>query len=109
MVCHALPPTGRQGLQTHDAPCARLGACAERPPAPAAVACRTPWSAWPQCCDRPCHTAPAGAAMEASQACEILALANFPLGNWEEGLRYELRRATPDWLPEIAVAADAHL
>jgi hypothetical protein len=47
--------------------------------------------------------------MEASQACEILALANFPLGNWEEGLRYELRRSAADWSPEIAVAVDAHL
>jgi DNA-binding SARP family transcriptional activator len=51
----------------------------------------------------------AGAATEASQACEILALANFPLGNWEEGLRYELRRSAGDWSPEIAVAVDAHL
>jgi DNA-binding SARP family transcriptional activator len=51
----------------------------------------------------------AGSAMEASQACEILALANFPLGNWEEGLRYELRRSAADWSPEIAVAVDAHL
>jgi hypothetical protein len=51
----------------------------------------------------------AGAAMEASQACEILALANFPLGNWEEGLAYELRRSAGDWSPEIAVAVDAHL
>jgi DNA-binding SARP family transcriptional activator len=51
----------------------------------------------------------AGAATEASQACEILALANFPLGNWEEGLRYELRRSSGDWSPEIAVAVDAHL
>jgi DNA-binding SARP family transcriptional activator len=51
----------------------------------------------------------AGAVVEASQACEILALANFPLGNWDEGLRYEQRRAAGDWSPEIALAADAHL
>jgi predicted ATPase len=51
----------------------------------------------------------AGAPVEVSQACEVLALANLPMGNWEEALRYERKRGTPDWSPEIAVAVDAHL
>lgn len=50
-----------------------------------------------------------GAATEITQACEMLALAHFPLGNWEEGLRYELRRTTREWSPDIVVAVDGHL
>ncbi|MGH2737133.1 MAG: ATP-binding protein [Actinomycetota bacterium] len=49
------------------------------------------------------------AATEIAQACEMLALAHFPLGNWDEGLHYEQRRATRDWSPDIVVACDAHL
>ncbi|HEX2281459.1 MAG TPA: BTAD domain-containing putative transcriptional regulator [Thermomicrobiales bacterium] len=51
----------------------------------------------------------AGANVEASQACEMLAIAHMPLGNWQESLAYELRRQTADWSPEIVVAIDAHM
>lgn len=47
--------------------------------------------------------------IEASQACEMLAIAYMPLGNWKESLHYELRRRSADWSPEIVVAVDAHL
>ena len=45
----------------------------------------------------------------ASQACEILAMACLPLGRWEEGLNYEMKRQVYGWSPEIVVATDAHL
>lgn len=50
-----------------------------------------------------------GAATETNQACEMLALSHFPLGNWEAGLSYEQRRGTTHWSPEFVVAVDAHL
>lgn len=50
-----------------------------------------------------------GAKAEASQACELLAMACLPLGRWEEGLDYEMRRQVYGWSPEIVVATDAHL
>lgn len=46
---------------------------------------------------------------EISQACEILAMTCLPLGRWEEGLHYEMRRKIHGWSPEIVVATDAHL
>jgi DNA-binding SARP family transcriptional activator len=49
-----------------------------------------------------------GAEREIAQACEMLALAHLPLGNWEEGLRYELRREA-DWSPDLVLATDAHM
>ena len=49
------------------------------------------------------------AAIEASQAREILAMTCLPLGRWEEGLEYERERQVRDWSPEIVVATDAHL
>ncbi len=49
-----------------------------------------------------------GAQVEIAQACEMLALAHLPLGNWEEGLRYELRREA-DWSPDLVLATDAHM
>jgi tetratricopeptide (TPR) repeat protein len=51
----------------------------------------------------------AGAQVETTQACEMLALAYLPLGNWEEGLKYELRRQVGGWSPEVVVATDGHL
>jgi tetratricopeptide (TPR) repeat protein len=50
-----------------------------------------------------------GAQVEVSQACEMLALSYLPLGNWEEGLKYELRREVAGWSPEVVVATDGHL
>ncbi|MEX2459507.1 MAG: AAA family ATPase [Actinomycetota bacterium] len=50
----------------------------------------------------------AGAEREIAQACEMLALAHLPQGNWEEGLRYELRREA-DWSPDLVLATDAHM
>ncbi|CAN5731541.1 BTAD domain-containing putative transcriptional regulator [soil metagenome] len=50
-----------------------------------------------------------GAVVETSQACEMLALAHLPLGNWQEGLEYELRRQRTDSSTDIVVAVDAHL
>jgi DNA-binding SARP family transcriptional activator len=50
-----------------------------------------------------------GAAVEAQQACEMLALSYLPLGRWEEGLKYELRRTAAGWSPEVVVATDGHL
>lgn len=49
-----------------------------------------------------------GAQREIAHACEMLALAHLPLGNWEEGLRYELRREA-DWSPDLVLATDAHM
>lgn len=51
----------------------------------------------------------AGAKVEISQACEILAITCLPLGRWEEGLEYEREKYNQDWSPEIVVATDAHL
>jgi tetratricopeptide (TPR) repeat protein len=51
----------------------------------------------------------AGARLEVSQACEMLALAYLPLGEWEKGLEYELRRQVTGWSPEVAVATDGHM
>lgn len=52
----------------------------------------------------------AQAAVEAAQACEILAMAYLPLGRWEEGLRYERQRLQHGrWSPDLVVATDAHL
>ncbi|MEX2574607.1 MAG: hypothetical protein WD317_09930, partial [Balneolaceae bacterium] len=51
----------------------------------------------------------ADAKTEASQACEILAMTCLPLGRWEEGLDYEMKRQIYGWSPEIVVATDAHL
>jgi DNA-binding SARP family transcriptional activator len=51
----------------------------------------------------------AGAQVEVTQACEMLALAYLPLGNWEEGLKYELRRQVAGWSPDVVVATDGHL
>jgi DNA-binding SARP family transcriptional activator len=52
----------------------------------------------------------AQAAVEAAQACEILAMAYLPLGRWQEGLRYEKRRLQHGrWSPDLVVATDAHL
>ncbi len=50
-----------------------------------------------------------GSPVEVSQACEMLALAYLPLGKWEEGLKYELRRELAGWSPEVVVATDGHL
>lgn len=50
-----------------------------------------------------------GASAEVSQACEMLALTYLPLGDWEEGLKYELRREVAGWSPEVVVATDGHL
>ncbi|MFM9419142.1 ATP-binding protein [Thermus scotoductus] len=50
-----------------------------------------------------------GAQVEAQQACELLALSYLPLGRWEEGLHYELKRGLAGWSPEVALATDAHL
>lgn len=50
-----------------------------------------------------------GAGDIASQACEMLAMAYLPLGRWEEGLKYEMRRQVYGWSPDIVVATDAHL
>jgi tetratricopeptide (TPR) repeat protein len=49
------------------------------------------------------------AGREISQSCEMLALAHFPLGRWEEGLEFEKRRTEAGWSPDIVVATDAHL
>jgi DNA-binding SARP family transcriptional activator/tetratricopeptide (TPR) repeat protein len=49
------------------------------------------------------------AQVEITQACEMLALAYLPLGNWEEGLKYELRRQVTGWSPDVVVATDGHL
>jgi tetratricopeptide (TPR) repeat protein len=49
-----------------------------------------------------------GGQREIAQACEMLALAHLPQGNWEEGLRYELRREA-DWSPDLVLATDAHM
>jgi DNA-binding SARP family transcriptional activator len=49
-----------------------------------------------------------GAQREIAQACEMLALAHLPQGNWDEGLRYELRREA-DWSPDLVLATDAHM
>lgn len=46
---------------------------------------------------------------EMSQACEMLALAHFPLGRWEEGLHYEQKRSVAGWSPDVVIATDAHL
>jgi tetratricopeptide (TPR) repeat protein len=51
----------------------------------------------------------ADAQVEVTQACEMLALAYLPLGNWEEGLKYELRRQVAGWSPDVVVATDGHL
>lgn len=51
----------------------------------------------------------AGAQVETSQACEMLALSYLPQGKWEEGMKYELRRSLTGWSPEVAVAIDGHL
>ena len=51
----------------------------------------------------------AGAQVEVSQACEMLALSYLPMGEWEEGMKYELRRQVAGWSPEVAVAIDGHL
>jgi DNA-binding SARP family transcriptional activator len=51
----------------------------------------------------------AGSSVEVSQACEMLALTYLPLGDWEEGLKYELRREVAGWSPEVVVATDGHL
>jgi DNA-binding SARP family transcriptional activator len=51
----------------------------------------------------------ADAQVEVTQACEMLALAYLPLGNWEEGLKYELRRQVTGWSPDVVVATDGHL
>lgn len=52
----------------------------------------------------------AQAAVEAAQACEILAMAYLPLGRWQEGLRYERQRLQHGrWSPDLVVATDAHL
>jgi DNA-binding SARP family transcriptional activator len=52
----------------------------------------------------------ADAALEAAQACEILAMAYLPLGRWEEGLHYEKQRLQHGrWSPDLVVATDAHL
>ncbi|HEX5166874.1 MAG TPA: AAA family ATPase, partial [Thermomicrobiales bacterium] len=51
----------------------------------------------------------ADARIEVSQACEMLAIAHMPIGDWEASLQYELRRQSDDWSPEIVVAFDAHL
>ncbi len=51
----------------------------------------------------------ADARVEASQACEILAMTCLPLGRWKEGLKYEKEKYYADWSPEIVVATDAHL
>lgn len=50
-----------------------------------------------------------GSAVEVSQACEMLSLSYLPLGDWEEGLKYELRREVTGWSPEVVVATDGHL
>ena len=52
----------------------------------------------------------AQAAVEAAQACEILAMAYLPLGRWQQGLRYEKQRLQHGrWSPDLVVATDAHL
>jgi DNA-binding SARP family transcriptional activator len=51
----------------------------------------------------------ADAQVEVTQACEMLALTYLPLGNWEEGLKYELRRQVAGWSPDVVVATDGHL
>ncbi|HVO38854.1 MAG TPA: AAA family ATPase [Spirochaetia bacterium] len=51
----------------------------------------------------------AEAPVEVSQACEMLALSYLPLGEWEQGMKYELRRNVTGWSPEVAVAIDGHL
>jgi len=51
----------------------------------------------------------AGARVEVSQACEMLALSYLPLGEWEKGMKYELRRQVAGWSPEVTVAIDGHL
>lgn len=50
-----------------------------------------------------------GAGVEVQQAYELLALSYLPMGRWEEGLRYELKRGLAGWSPEVALATDAHL
>jgi tetratricopeptide (TPR) repeat protein len=49
------------------------------------------------------------ASIETNQACEMLALSLFPLGKWQEGLKYELKRELTGWSPDIVVATDGHL
>jgi DNA-binding SARP family transcriptional activator len=51
----------------------------------------------------------ADAQVEVTQACEMLALTHLPLGNWEEGLKYELRRKVAGWSPDVVVATDGHM
>jgi DNA-binding SARP family transcriptional activator len=51
----------------------------------------------------------AGAEVEAAQAREMLALSYLPLGRWEEGMQYELRRGSAGWSPDVVVATDSHL
>ncbi|MCU7948240.1 MAG: AAA family ATPase [Candidatus Thiodiazotropha sp. (ex Cardiolucina cf. quadrata)] len=52
----------------------------------------------------------AGAATEAAQACEILAMSYLPLGQWQQGMKYEQKRLQQGrWSPDIVVATDAHL
>ncbi len=50
-----------------------------------------------------------GAQVEAAQAREILALSYLPLGQWDEGMRYELSRGSAGWSPDVVVATDGHL
>ncbi|WP_460172444.1 ATP-binding protein [Thermus sp. FJN-A] len=50
-----------------------------------------------------------GSMVEVQQAYELLALSYLPLGRWEEGLRYELKRGLAGWSPDVALATDAHL
>jgi hypothetical protein len=64
MVFHALPATGRKGIQTGEAAFQLMGAFADRHAAPAEVAFRTPLAPWPQFLDRPGHKEPASAAFE---------------------------------------------
>lgn len=49
------------------------------------------------------------AGLEINQSCEMLALSCFPLGKWQEGLKYELKRELAGWSPDIVVATDSHL
>jgi DNA-binding SARP family transcriptional activator/tetratricopeptide (TPR) repeat protein len=53
---------------------------------------------------------PMGADVEIAQACEILAMTYLPMGRWEDGLVYEMRRLRQGrWSPDVVVATDAHL
>ena len=62
--CHGFPTTGGTGIQTRAPTVQRMSALADSHPAPAALPCRAPLSAWSPFCDRTCHKAPAGAAVE---------------------------------------------